>query len=418
MSIRIFYKLLLYILFIIIGWILCNTYHRFNQQKEIPEVTVVTASKGRIIEKIGLSTKVQEKEVVNITSSVEKGRIDRVYVRAGDYVTVGQRLVDLRMDELVNTLKKEELNLEQARKKQALLLDIARHPDKIEKDEEKKKIEWTLAQAEQTLEDNKELYAKQAIAYREVEKQGLEVKEARMGLDKVFREIEDLHKKLQDQKKEIEVEIPSLLQRIDDLKEQIKNCVVYSPISGIVRKTSGEKNQKVEYGTLLLSIGDQSELIARGSLKEANFFLVKQGQIVELRSEAFGKTFKGRVLKIIPAYTVGGKDEKVDKVDKDGGWEVVCSIENPEGLSIGMELSAEIIIKEKKASGIVIPPEGLYEEDLVLVVENGRIRKKEIVIGEGTSNQIEVIKGLKAGEMVVVQYPEDVQEGMRVRVKL
>ena len=269
-------------------------------------------------------------------------------------------MVELRRDELANTLKKEELNLEQARKKQERMMDIPKHTERIEKDEEKKKIEWNLAQAEQALEDNRDLYAKQAIACREVEKQGLEVKEARMNLNKVLRETEELTKKLYDQKKELEVDIPSLCQRIDDLKEQIKNCVVYSPISGIVRKTAIEKNQKVEYGTLLLSVGDQSSLIAKGSLKESNFFLVKTGQAVELNSEAFGKTFKGKVLKMIPAYMVGSKE---DKGDKDGGWEVICSILNPEGLSIGMELSCEIIIREKQANGIVIPPEALYEED-------------------------------------------------------
>ncbi|MFH1096765.1 MAG: efflux RND transporter periplasmic adaptor subunit [Candidatus Desantisbacteria bacterium] len=409
---KVFFKIFISLLFIIIGWILCNIYHNLNQQKEIPEVTTVAAGRGKICEKIGLSTKVQEKEVVNITSSVEKGRVDKVFVKTGDFVVVGQILVELRRDELVNTLKKEELNLEQARKKLALLMDISRHTEKIEKDEERKKMEWNLAQAEQALEDNKELYAKQAIAYREVEKQGLEAKEAMMNLNKVLREIEELTKKFTDQKKELEVEVPSLCQQIDDLKEQIKNCVVYSPISGIVRKTAIEKNQKVEYGTLLLSVGDQSELIARGSLKEANFFLVKIGQPVELNSDAFGKTFKGNVLKVIPAYTVGGKD---DKGEKDGGWEVVCSIANPEGLRIGMELSGEIIIKEKQASGIVIPPEALYEEDCVLVVENGRIKKKKVTIGEGTTDQIEVLEGLKSGERVVVQYPEEVKEGMKAK---
>ncbi len=410
---KIFSKALICLIFIVIGWILSNLYHIFQQEKEIPEVVTVEVGKGRIREKIGLTTKVGEKEVVNITSSVEKGRIDRVHVRAGDYVTIGQILIELRRDELVNTLKKEELNLEQSKKKQMLLLDINQHPDRVEKDEEKRKIEWNLTQAEQTLEDNKELYAKQAIAYREVEKQGLEVKEARMNLDKIVRETEELVKKLQDQRKELEIEIPSLCQRIDELKEQIKNCMVYSPISGIVRKIAIEKNQKVEYGTLLLSIGDQSELIARGSLKEANFFLIKQGQVVELNSEAFGKSFKGRVLKVIPA--AGSKDEKDAK---EGGWEVVCSIENPEGLRIGMELSCEVIIKEKKTVGLLIPPEALYEEDCVLVVEKERLKKKKIVLGEGTTDQIEVIDGLNANDRVVVQYPEEIKEGMRVKVKL
>ena len=51
----------------------------------------------------------------------------------------------------------------------------------------------------------------------------------------------------------------------------------------------------------------------------------------------------------------------------------------------------------------------------MLVVENERIKKKRITIGEGAADQIEVLEGIKAGERVVVQYPEDVKEGMRVK---
>lgn len=408
---KIFFKALISLIFIVIGWILSNIYHSLEKGKEIPEVVAVSIGKGNIRQKIGLTTKVQEKEVVNITSSVEKGIIENSYVKIGDYVEKGQVLVELRKDDLLNTLKKEELNLEELRTKQALLMNILEHPEVIEKNEEKKKIEWNLAQAEHSLEDAKELLAKQAIAYREVEKQELEVKEARMNLIRLIRETEKLIKKLESEKKETAVEIPTLCCRIADLKKQIKNCVVLSPICGIVRKVEVEKNKKVECGTGLLSIGDQSELIAKGSLKEANFFLVKQGQRVELSSESLGKVFNGKVLKIIPSWTVS-KEEKGE-----GGWEIICSIENPVGLKIGMELSSEIIIKEKADGNIVIPPEALYEEDTVLVVEKGRIKKRRVTLGEATTDQIEVIDGLKPGERIVVQYPEEVEDGMRVKVK-
>ena len=365
--------------------------------------------KARIRENISLSTKVSEKEVVNILSSIEKGIVEAIYIKYGDYVEKGQKLIELRSNELTNNLKKEKLNLEQAREKLSLLADIPNYPEVLEKDAEIQKSEWNLGQSEKSLEDSKELYSKQAIAYRDVEKQDLEVKEQVMNSERLLREKEQLIKRLCDQKKEVEIEIPCLAQRISDLSEQIKNCVVLSPISGIVRKVACEKNNKVEHGTLLLSIGDQSELVARGSLKESNFFLIKEGQKVLLSSEALGKTFSGKVLKVIPATA--------SKEEKDAGWEVVSSIDNPENLRIGMELSCQIIIKENASEVIVIPPEALYEECSVLMVKDGRLVKKEIILGEQTMDQIEVIEGLKVGDRVVVQYPEEIKEGMRVTVK-
>ncbi len=404
---RIFFKLIPALFFILLGWILSNAYHTLQREKIIPEVVSIEARKGRIRENIGLTTKVCEKETVNILSSIEKGIVEKIYIKSGDYVEKGQGLMELKKDELVNTLKREELNLEQAKEKQGQLADILTHPEVLEKNVEIERLKWNLNQAEKSLEDAKELYSKQAVAYREVEKQDLELREQRMNLERLLREKEQLIKKLNDQKKENQIEIPALAQRISDLSLQIKNCLVLSPITGIVRKVAVEKNNKVEYGTLLLSIGDQSELQSRGLLKENNFFLVKLGQKVEYTSDALGKVFSGRVLKVIPATS--------SKEETQTGWEVVSSIDNPESLRIGMELSAQIIIKEKEAENIVIPPEALYEEDTVLIVKDGRLTKKEISLGEQTTDQIEVLKGLKVGDKVVVQYPEEIKEGMRVK---
>ncbi|MDI6752169.1 MAG: efflux RND transporter periplasmic adaptor subunit [bacterium] len=398
--------------FILLGWVLSNAYHTLQREKEIPEVSTIEAKRARLQENISLNTRVCEKEVVNITSSIEKGIVERVYVKIGDYVEKGETLLELRREELVNALKKEELNLSQAKEKQVHLTDIPNHQEYLEKEAEIKRGNWNLSQAEKSLEDVKELYSKQAIGYREVEKQGLEVKEQVMNLEKLLREKEQLLKRLIEQKREIEVEIPSICHRIADLREQIKNCVVLSPISGIVKKVVIEKNSKVEYGTLLLSIGDQSELIAKGTVKESQFFLIKPKQKVGLSSDLLGKRFSGELLKIIPATASKDKEEK-----EAGEWQIICSIDKIEGLQIGMELSCKVIIKEKEEEAIVIPPEALYEENTVLIVKDGRLVKKEIVLGEQTQDQIEVKEGLKIGDRIVVQYPEEVKEGMRVKVK-
>jgi len=404
---RIFVSLVLFIL----GWIAANTYRTFQEQSEIPQVRTIQVTEGRIKDKISLTTKVQEHQIVHITSAVEKGIVEKIYVRPGDYVEIGQKLIELRKEELINNLKKEELNLEKAKEKQTLLKALSQYPEMIEKEEDEKKIKRNLLRARQKLQDKKELFAKQAIAYQEVEEQELEVKELEMNLSKIEREKEELIKKFEREKKDLEVEIPSLEHQNLELKEQIKNCVVVSPIKGVVRNVVVEKNKKVEYGSMLLSIADQSQLIAKGSLKETNFFLVKIGQKTEFSSDVLGKRYSGRILRIIPSFAKKETDEKRN----DEGFEVISSIDEPSGLVVGMSLSCDIIIKEKKTSAIVIPPEALYEEEAVLVVEKGRLKKKKVQLGETTIDQIEVRSGLKLGERVVVQYPEEIKEGMKVK---
>ncbi|MEW6007772.1 MAG: TolC family protein [bacterium] len=204
--------------------------------------------------------------------------------------------------------------------------------------------------------------------------------------------------------------VPSYTITIDEIKKQIAGCQVISPISGVVKKINVEKNTKVEIGSILLSLATTEGLVAKGSLKEANFFLIKPCQKTELYSESLGKRFKGVILKVTSAST---KDQK----EEQEGWEMVSLIENPQGLREGMELSCEVIIKENPKESLVIPPEALYEEDSVLVVEKGKIKKKKIEVGESTTDSIEVLSGVKEGEKIVIQYEEELKEGMRVKVR-
>lgn len=158
---------------------------------------------------------------------------------------------------------------------------------------------------------------------------------------------------------------------------------------------------------MLVTIGTSDELVARGNLKESNFFLVKPGQKVKMQSESLGKSYTGSVKKVILS-TKGEKQEE--------GWEVIIQIDKPIGLIAGMNLTAEIVVKEYEKGAIVIPPEGLYEEESVFVVKNGRLKRKPIQIGYSTPEQIEVQSGLREGERVVIQYSEiELKDGMKIK---
>ncbi len=408
---KIFFSLLL----IIIGWLLGNLINSLKQEKTIPEVMTIEVRKEKITDKVSLTTKVAEKERINITSSVNE-RVESILVKPGDFVTRGQGLIKLRKEQLINTLKKEELNLETEKKKKEKLTDISSHPEILEKDEEIKRLKWDIKETEQMLEDANELYQRKAAPYRDVEKQETELKKLQLNLNKILREKEGSVKRLEDQRKELDISIPATIWQISELKKQIEGCRIVAPINGIVKKVNVEKNQKVEYGAVLLTISSAEDLVAKGSLKESNFFLVKPGQKVELGSEVLGKRYKGNVLKVITGSS--GKEDKSGTKDtgsEESGWEVITSIDTPQGLIPGMELACEIIIKEEKESSVIIPPEVLFEEDTVLVVEKGRIKKKRIKIGESTTEQIEVLEGIRAGDKVVVQYSEEIKEGMKVR---
>ncbi len=399
-------KALFSILFIIIGWIFCNIYQRMKEEKATPEVTTIGVTQGRITESILLKLKVEGEVVENLTSATNS-RVEQIFVKVGDYVKKGDLLIQLYQDDLINELSETELRLDKEREKEALLKQISFHPKVIESDEECSKVEDELKQAMKELGDANELYARKALTYRDVEKWASEVKRVEMSKNRLIRERNTLIKSLEKERKEVLITTSSIITKVNELRMQIAGCKIYASINGVVTEIPIRRNQKVEYGNLLLIISTIDELVGKGGLSEQNFFLVREGQQANIASEVMGKRFTGKVLQVSSfAKETGGAGG--------GVWEVTVGIDNPTGLRVGMELSCEITVKEQGKDSIIIPPEALYEEDGVLVVEHGRIRKRKVEIGESTVNQIEVLAGLKPGDKVVVSYPEEIKEGMRV----
>lgn len=70
--------------------------------------------------------------MIPITSFVSTV-VEKVYVKPNDLAKEGDILLELRKDELVSTLKKEEFSLDLAKRKQILLKDDQNHPEIIEK---------------------------------------------------------------------------------------------------------------------------------------------------------------------------------------------------------------------------------------------------------------------------------------------
>jgi HlyD family secretion protein len=196
---------------------------------------------------------------------------------------------------------------------------------------------------------------------------------------------------------------------LTQLQEQLGYTTIVSPINGIVLSRDVEVGDAVSSilvmgsaSTLIMTLGDTSQVYVKGKVDESDIGKVYLGQPARIKVESFkDKTFAGRVTKISP---MGVEKDNVTT------FEVRVSIENSAGeLRANMTANAEILLEEHK--NVLQIPEGalIYDKDKKAYVEipdpRAREGKKKVPVQVGIANgsKAEILSGLKEGGQVVLQ---------------
>jgi HlyD family secretion protein len=196
---------------------------------------------------------------------------------------------------------------------------------------------------------------------------------------------------------------------LDNAEENLRYSTITSPMNGVVLSKDIEVGDAVSsilvlgsQATLVMTLGDTSEVYVRGKVDEADIGKVYLGQAAHIVIESFkDKNFQGHVTKISP---LGVEKDNVTT------FEVRVSIQNSTGeLRANMSANAEIILDEKK--NVVLVPEGavIFDKDKNTSIEipdpksdNGR-RKLAVKLGISNGVKAEVVSGIKEGQQVVLQ---------------
>ncbi|HUK87407.1 MAG TPA: efflux RND transporter periplasmic adaptor subunit [Terriglobales bacterium] len=192
-------------------------------------------------------------------------------------------------------------------------------------------------------------------------------------------------------------------------QEDLHYATITAPIAGTVLSRDVEVGDAVSSilvlgssATLVMTLGDTSQVYVKGKVDESDIGKVYLGQPARIKVESFkDKTFNGKVTKIAP---MGVEKDNVTT------FEVRVSIDNPGGeLKANMTANAEVILDEHK--GVLMVPEGalIYDKDKKASVQvpdpnaKGGMRKVAVTIGISNGVKTEVLSGLKEGDQVILQ---------------
>jgi len=244
-------------------------------------------------------------------------------------------------------------------------------------------------------------------------------------LDSAQAEVDSLAARQEAQEDEIVVAD----RRIDVWRQELSDREIRAPFDGVVVSKDaqpGEMVSPVSAGGGFTRTG-VSTLVDMGSLEievdvnEAYIRRVEPGQRVEATLDAYPDwKIPARVIAIVPTAdrqraTVRvriGFDELDPRILPDMGVKVAFREPAGDGAATAPAAAGTA------PRGVMIPAEALREDrgiDVVFVLEEGTVERRAVEVGDASGGDVTVLSGLSAGERVVVEGPDALADGGRVR---
>jgi RND family efflux transporter MFP subunit len=188
-------------------------------------------------------------------------------------------------------------------------------------------------------------------------------------------------------------------------RQRLNDYTLTAPLDGIVLRHDGEVGETVSAGQVLYWVGREYPLRVVAEVDEEDIPLVRLGQKALLTADAFGeRVFTGKVAEITP---------KGDPVNKN--YRVRIAIPDTTPLRIGMTTEVNIVVRERQRALLV--PFSALRNGAVFTVVDGRARRKTVNAGIVGDKRVEIRGGLLDGELVIVDPPEGLKNGDRVRAE-
>jgi membrane fusion protein (multidrug efflux system) len=184
----------------------------------------------------------------------------------------------------------------------------------------------------------------------------------------------------------------------------LADYVISAPSDGVVLRQDGEVGETPEPGVVLFWVGRPMPLIVVAEVNEEDIPRVEVGQKALLRSDAFpGRELSSEVASITP---------KGDPVTKTYRVRLALPADTP--LRIGMSVDVNVIVRVSENA--LLLPSVAVSGNAVFTTDGAAARRREIETGiRGTTN-IEILSGLEEGTRVISPFPEDLEDGAKVRV--
>jgi membrane fusion protein (multidrug efflux system) len=195
--------------------------------------------------------------------------------------------------------------------------------------------------------------------------------------------------------------------RVTASEKKLSDMLIRAPFDGRTGLRRVSVGSLVSPGTVITTLDDTSIIKLDFSVPETYIAMLREGLPLTARSVAFpNRDFKGNIVSI---------DSRLDPTTR--AITVRAAIPNRDGvLKPGMFLNVRL--QEERGRVLTIPEQALVPEEgrqYVFVVSDERALKREVNIGRRKPGRVEIVSGLAAGDLIVVEGTQKVRDGARVQ---
>jgi RND family efflux transporter MFP subunit len=205
---------------------------------------------------------------------------------------------------------------------------------------------------------------------------------------------------------------------VDKTQTMASYTKITAPFEGVVTKRYADTGAMVPAGTSSTSNGLALVQLSQNSLlrlvlpvPESVVPRIRLGQTVDVRVNALGRTFTGKITRFADTVNTGTRtmDTQID-------------VPNPSLILVPGMYAEAVLTIEKKPNTMSLPLEGVdpqgHSATVYVVDQDRKIQVQKIAIGLETADRVEVLSGLNQGDLVVTGNRRQLSQGQLVTPKL
>jgi RND family efflux transporter MFP subunit len=192
--------------------------------------------------------------------------------------------------------------------------------------------------------------------------------------------------------KAADAELSRARESLNEIRATIDWATIRSPIQGIVIDKKVDAGDMVSPGQMLATLFDPKRMQLVATVRESLARHLKVGQPIEVEVENFNMLSTGTISEIVPEAESNSRT-----------FQVKVTGPCPEGIYSGM--FGRILIPLGDEQILVIPRQAVQrigQLELVNVATDGAVSRRAIRLGRTVGEDVEVLSGLREGELVQV----------------
>jgi HlyD family secretion protein len=332
-------------------------------------------------------------------------------IKRGDHVAKDQLLATLENRDLQAAVAEARQNYEQALASQRNTTGAQLPEDANKARQDVTSTKEALDATQKVYESRKQLFEQGALARRLVDEANVAYVQARSQYDVAAQHLQSLERISQpEQTKGAQAQTDAAKARYDATLAQLSYSEIRSPIAGVIADRPLYAGETASTGSPLVTVVNVSRVIARANVPVSQAASLKLGDTGAIAQTEAGVEVSGKVTVVSPAVDPNSTTVEV--------W---VEADNPgEKLKPGATVRVSILA-EKIPNALVIPTSALLPSDeggvqVMVVGADSAAHEKKVDLGVREPDKVQVVKGLNAGEKVIIGGGVGLDDGAKVRI--